>query len=297
MTYNSPNAADHHPTSRGSDEALEVASITLVLGEIGASESGYHIFNDPKQPFQRSITVDHQRGVLEARCRSREVVHGRLFSDSEEDATLLVYDISLDTTKRSRRITKATVEFEFRNSKVDGEAPRVHALAPEGRERCLLSNQEETVTYKTEGTLEAGPVSIVNAGLTVGMEKMTATNVRDDARVTGGTFCDKSGYDRESGARWRLTENPTSKSGVPSHLRCAILLAREDNTLFEAKVTIKLEADWKSELGRRLAATSPPDDPVLFNPKAEPTNMLCKTGYDTQNLGRVDLQGFVSIRD
>ncbi|KAK0654317.1 hypothetical protein QBC41DRAFT_332254 [Cercophora samala] len=277
------------------DEALDDASATIGLGEAGEAESGYHISNDPKQPFQRSIAVDRQQGVLEARCRSREIVHGRLSPDSDEYATFLVYDIDLDTSKRSRRITNATVEFRFNSSVRDGEAPLVHSLAPKERERRLASTQEETITYKTEGKVEAGPISIANAGVTIGYEKTTSKTTQDDARVTGGTLSDN--YGREIGARWRLTENSTTKSGVPSHLRCAMLLSREDNGPFECKVTIRLEADWKSELGRRLVGTTPSDDPVLFNPELKPTNRLCKEGYDTENLGGIDLQGFVAIRD
>lgn len=97
-------------------------------------------------------------------------------------------------------------------------------------------------------------------------------------------------------AKWILTENGATKSGVPSFLRCAMLLVRPEDNLFQCNVTISVETDLKSKI-ERLFGTTPPDDPVLFDPAMEPTNNLCRSGYDVDNLGLIDLGSeFVDIR-
>lgn len=274
------------------DEALEDTSITIGLGKAGETGSGYHIRNDQTQPFQRQTAVD-QRGVIEARCRSCEIVHGIMSPDADEYATLLVYQINLDTTKRSRRIILATIEFEFSSSTPGGRAPRIHSLVPDGRLALLPSTQDETVVRGTEAKVDASGISVVSAGVSAKWEKTVSRTTSDEARVTGSTICDY--YGREVGARWVLSENETIKSGVPSQLRCAMLLAREDERQFQCKVTIKLDADWKSELGRLFGATAR-DAPVYFNPNLKPTNKLRKSGYDTDNLAGVRLDEFVDVR-
>jgi hypothetical protein len=274
------------------DEALEDTSVTIGLGKTGEMGSGYHVRNDPSQPFQRQTAVE-QRGVIEARCRSCEIVHGILSPDADEYATLLVYQVDLDATKRSRRIMSATIEFEFSSSTPGGRAPRVHTLVPEGRVALLPSTQDETVVRGAEAKADASGITVASAGVSVKWEKTVSRTASDEARVTGSTLCDDLG--REVGARWLLSENGSLKSGVPSQLRCAMLLARDDAGPFQCNITIKLEADWKSALGR-LFGTTPTDDPVYFNPDMEPTNRLRKAGYDTDNLAAVSLDEFVSVR-
>ncbi len=267
---------------------LQDASVTIGLGKTGEDGSGYHTRNDPDAPFQRRVAVDRP-GVIEVRCESCEIVHGALAPDADEWATLLVYQINLDATKRSRRIKSATIEFQFGS---DGQPPRIHALAPDGRYTVLPSTQNETTTRSGGANASGGAVG-ATAGVSAKWEKVVTRTTNDEARVTGSSLCDI--YGRAVGARWILHENKTIESGVPSLLRCAMLVARTDESLFECKITIKLEADWRSELGRLFGAT-PTDDPVFFDPSRPATNRLSRAGYDTNNLAAVDLNEFINIR-
>ncbi|KAK7409058.1 hypothetical protein QQX98_008762 [Neonectria punicea] len=277
--------------SVNSDSDLEDASVSIGLNKTGEPGSGYHTRNDPSQPLQRP-TVTERRGVIEVRCKSREIVHGVLSAETEENATLLVYDLHLDTTRRSRRIVSATLEFEFGSLVPSTPAPQVHAIAPAGRVSLLTSTQEESLTRGAE--LNAGVrESSIKAGGTVKWEKTVSRTTSDDARVTGHIFSDD--YGKGVGVTWVLHENKSIKSGVPSFLRCAVLLNRGyDDAKFQCVVKIKAEADWKSEMGRLFGQT-PPDDPILFDPSLSPTNKLNKAGYDTENLGAVELDDFIDI--
>lgn len=276
------------------DDAL-IGDSSFVIGLNKTGDKGeYHTLNDPSAPYQRENIVERQ-DVLQIRCKSREVVHGCMSLDdgSDDFATLLVYDIHMDSTKRSRRIVSATVKFEFSSSEAGKPNPQVAKIAPLGRVSLSRSTQDETTTVGGEVSV-AAPDLVANVGTTAKWEKTVSRTTEDEARVTGHVWSDD--YGRPVIAKWTLTENASTKSGVPSFVRCAILLARKDESLFHAKVTIDVESDWKSKM-ERLFGTTPPDDPILFDPSMEPTNKLRKAGYDVDNLGRLDLWAeFVDIR-
>ncbi|KAJ8123022.1 hypothetical protein O1611_g9694 [Lasiodiplodia mahajangana] len=78
--------------------------------------------------------------------------------------------------------------------------------------------------------------------------------------------------------------------GVPVAMKAAILLKREDEEQFQCIATVKARADWRSSLESVFGST-PPDDPVLFDPAMKPTS----DAYDVLNLGRVDVEALSSI--
>jgi hypothetical protein len=291
-TVKMTTAVERDGESWEAEEDLADASITIGLGKTGERGSGYHVRNDPAQPLQRQTVVE-QRGLIEARCQSLEIVHGALSPDANEWATLLVYQINLDTTKRSRRIVSATVSFEFSSGTPAAKAPRIHEFSPSRRIALLVTTQGQTVTRGLEASVDSSAATIVGAGLSAKWAKSVSNTVTDEARVSGSTLSDDFG--RNVGASWVLSENKSIKSGVPSQLRCAMLLARDDNGPFQCKVTINAEADWKSKL-TELFGTTPNDDPVLFDPTIKPTNKLRKTGYNLDNLSEIDLEELSEIR-
>ncbi|KAK0645717.1 hypothetical protein B0T16DRAFT_457714 [Cercophora newfieldiana] len=272
------------------EEELADASVTIGLGKTG-DESGYHTRNDPASPFQRQTAID-QRGLIEVKCQSCEIIHGVLSPDADEWATLLVYQINLDTTKRSRRILSSTVKFEFSSSTPGGRAPRIHEFAPSGRTALLPTTRDQMLVRGVEAGVDSGAMGLANAGVSLKWEKTSSQTTSDEARVSGSTLSDDFG--RNVGACWALSENGSIKSGVPSQLRCAMLLARDDAGPFQCKITIAVEADWKSALFR-LFGTTPTDDPVLFDPRIKPTNRLCKD-YDLDNLAAVNLEELAEVR-
>lgn len=275
-----------------SDSDLDETTISIGLnttGLTGDRGSGYYVRNDPSAPYQRA-TVTERRGIIEVRCKSREIIHGGLTPDSEDNATLLVYDLYLDTTRRSRRILSAALEFEFSSSEPGTPAPEVQAIAPDGRIVLLPSSLEESVMHGTELNASAGQIATL--GASAKWEKTVSRTRTDDARVTGHIFSDD--YGKGVGASWTLHENAQLKSGVPSFMRFAILLNRKyDESKFQCSVKIKAEADWKSETGRLFGST-PVDDPVLFDPSLKPTNKLRKC-YDLKHLEGLNLDDFVDI--
>lgn len=279
-------------SSISKEHLLDEYSVTLDLQKTGEPGSGYRTRNDPSWPFQRQVVVE-RRGILEVRCRSRMIVHGLLSPGQDECATLLVYDINLDSTKRSRRIISATVEFRFEPGDSKTAKPIVRSIAPMGRVTLGESSQQEVTT--TGGTISAsgGMMPVANISGSLMREKKIYRTTSDSARVVGNFMSDEFG--NITGASWFLDENRTSKSGVPSLLRCAMLLAREDEDFFQCRVRISVDADWKTGLGN-LAASTPRTDPILFNPGLPPSSDLPQSVYDVNQLGSIDLVGLMDVR-
>lgn len=289
--------------SSGEDEELSYASVVVGLNPTGDQGNNYHLRNNPANQYQRETAVE-RRGVIEIQCKSRVIVHGTLSSsldpdedDAEAYATLLVYDIHMNTRKASRRIMSATVEFEFRSSEAGAPDPKVHKIGPLGRVGLLSTEQKETKTVGGELSLSGGPELVASVGVTGTVEKSVGRTTTDEARVIGSVWCDDYGSPVSAG--WLLNENRSVKSGVPSFLRCAIVLARAENNPFEGRITIKADTDWKSGLQAsavRMFGGVPRDDPILFSPSLKPANSLRKA-YGTENLGDLDLKAeFFDVR-
>lgn len=278
------------PDSTGSDDSdLEDTSFSLQLFETGGFQGGYHVANDPANPYQRE-TVTHQRGTVGIRCKSREIVHGILSPDDDTFATFLVYDFHFDTFKSFRRITEAIVTFEFRDSEPKAPSPEVVRMEPLGK--CSL----EPTTHETSRTREnTAGANVSKFGVGLGASTLSSKTVsgsaKSQARVVGSPLC--SNYGKETGASWSLFENAEGRDGVPSFLRTAILLKRQRRSKFECTFKVKVRGDWRSTM-KTYCAIKPIDDPILFDPELPPTNNL-RNEYDTGNLDALDLKDFFDI--
>jgi hypothetical protein len=280
---------DEAPDMEEDDSDLDDTSFSIGLNKTG-QKGGYHTHNHPKAPFQRQ-TITERRSAIDIRCKSREVIHGYFGPESDNFATLLVYDFHFDAAKRARRVAWANVTFKFSSSVPGAPAPEVHAIAPLGRYTLLSTTQEESYTRGGEVKADAGQMG-VNIGATSKWEKTVSRTTTDDTRLVGATVCDE--YGKEVGVNWLLHENNSTKTGVPSFLRTAILLKRADNNMFQCAVTIDVEADWKTEL-TRFFGSKEKDDPILFDPDLPPTNKLRKSGYNTENLGSINVEDFFDV--
>lgn len=270
------------------DAQLDATSISIGLNISAGKNNEFHTRNDPATPFQRS-TITERQGITQVQCFSREIIHGYLSPDGN-NATLLVYDLHLDTTKKSRRIREAQVKFEFKSSNPGGSAPQIAKVAPHGSVSLLATSADES---KTIGYgLSAGASQFVSVESSAKWEKTVSQTKNDAARVAGGFLCND--YGKQVGAQWSLFENRLVASGTPRFMRFAILLDRDnDEEEFECKVTINASGDWKTVLGG-LVGSTPRDDPILFDPTLPPTNKLRKA-YDIENLASLDLDEFVEI--
>jgi len=266
------------------DTEDEDTSFGVNLDKTG-QPGGFHTSNPLDDQYQR-LTVTERRGPVDIRCKSRVVIHGYFDTQSDDVfATLLVYDFFFDATKRFRRIASANITFEFSSSEPGAPAPEVDGIAPFGR-YSLLQTQQKEHTQREAGANAGGGYMGAKLGASYKWSNSVDSTTTDDTRLVGATVCDK--YGREIGANWTLHENATTRKGVPSFLRTAILLKRKRDEKFQCTVRIDVEADWMTEL-TPFTGLKDIDDPVLFDPALPPTNKLGEK-YDDENLSSTKLE-------
>ncbi|KAM0283654.1 hypothetical protein ACHAO9_009582 [Fusarium lateritium] len=84
-------------------------------------------------------------------------------------------------------------------------------------------------------------------------------------------------------------ENSIAKGGVPQYLQTAILLERGTNEIFKANINVKADASGFSFRNLQDGLLESEDDPVIFDPGADPFIPNELTGVNRNNLGLVDL--------
>lgn len=123
------------------DEQDDDTSFGLCLEERGQT-GGYHTANDPNDRFHRATVTDRDlHGAIDIRGRSKVIIHGYMGPDSDEAATLLVYDFTFNSTKRFRRVALANIAFDFSSCEPSQAGPEVRAVAPV---RSLVARRDDT---------------------------------------------------------------------------------------------------------------------------------------------------------
>ncbi|KAL4793504.1 hypothetical protein BDV19DRAFT_391141 [Aspergillus venezuelensis] len=195
-------------------------------------ESGYHTLNPPKSPEQRR-TVTAYHGSVDVYGESLAIIHGSLGAGSDQFASLLVFEFWFDGVRWKSRIPWVSMLLEFRSSVFEMPGPLVHDFTPQGAYALLPHDQEESNLQEAS----------VNGGV---------AQMGNFTRIKGMRICDA--YGDAFGVKWILEENPAGKTGVPTYLRTALLLERQEDVKFEAEVKIEYEIDRRSWKERFLGA-------------------------------------------
>ncbi|KAI1505743.1 hypothetical protein F5X99DRAFT_367584 [Biscogniauxia marginata] len=276
-------------TSLDTEEAL--SSLDIPLDPAGEDDE-FHTENVSREDWERRNIIERTQNSIHIYCDLMEVTHGTLGQDDTDLATLMVFRFRFDPQKNSRRVYRARLKIEFFSEvKRSGTSsgPEVEAIAPEERWSLMPTIDPEQLVRSGEMNLGASGISALNAGASVKMEKTRTRDIRASTTVTGSR---NLGTGRNSGAYtcavWTLLENENRHSGVPDSLHVALLLKREDDEPFNANVTIEADADVATSFGRFFRKV-PLDDPILFNPQAQPKHPKKGRFYGARNLNCVDL--------
>ncbi|KAG6356899.1 hypothetical protein INS49_014774 [Diaporthe citri] len=257
-------------------------SFELELGERGDEGSSFRTQNDVSDPLQRS-NITERKGVIDIRCTGADVIHGYL-QNGKAPATLLVYEFQFDPRKISRRIT--TVDMEFRFGSEFGKEPEVLKVSPKGRMTLVPTTQTETTTVGGD-TKAGGNVFGAEFGSSWKWEKVISRESRDATTIVGSMDIQGRNYGPSNAVSWTIMENASEGTGVPAHVRTAVLLSRgDDEELFYSMFKIKAQVDLVSKF-TRLFGSTPRDDPILYDTTLPPTNNLRE--YDLNSLGDVDM--------
>lgn len=268
----------------------ELPSFDINLVATGNEGSGYHIQNDPANPYQRSNIIE-RKGAIDVRCSCLDVVHGLFDPDNTANfGTLIVLQFRFDARKHARRIVRADIELRFAGMLPQDPAPEVFAIAPNRRLTLVQTAQEEQVT--TGGGANVGAGSMVTVGVEGKWEKSVSRTSNDATTVVGSIDLLGRNYGQPNCASWTLLENATTRTGVPASLRAVVLLKRINEEPFQCVAKMKVKADFRSSL-IALVGSQPADDPVLFNPLLDSTHNL--RTYEEQRLGQLDLDELYDI--
>ncbi|KAK4205445.1 hypothetical protein QBC40DRAFT_189771 [Triangularia verruculosa] len=274
------------------DSSGEVLFWDISLAPTGDSGSGFHTKNDPNHPLQRQNYVE-RKGAVDVRCSCVDVVHGFLAPDNDLFGTLIVLDFRFDSRKRARRIASVDVELRFSSIDPTGpDQPEVSRIVPDGNFTVAPTTQSEANTLSGNFGISAAATPVPNLRAGLSFDKTITREMTHAAAVIGAKSLRGRNFGQPNTASWTLLENPATKTGVPIAMRAAILLARHDEEMFQCVITIKARADWRTSLESVFGST-PPDDPVLFDPSIESKN----PAYDEMNLAQAfdDLSSLPNI--
>jgi hypothetical protein len=271
-------------------------AVDIGLSRTGDAGSAFHTTNDPAHPLQRTAWTLRKSSTHDVRLVCLDVIHGLVGGESSQNtrhpfATLIVLEFRFDPRKLRRRITWAQVELVFSADAPGAEDPVVAAIAPEGRLSMEQTDQTVSTVYGGDASVGA---SVTPASANVGgkWERTVGKTTKDFTEVVGSSSIVNRTYGEMNSVSWTLTENPTSNTGIISSMRAAIRLHRADEERFRCTFSLKLKADWKSELAG-MGGSTPPDDPVLFDPTQPSTMKLRK--YEEEELGKVNLEELSDI--
>ncbi|KAL6831424.1 hypothetical protein J3E69DRAFT_329438 [Trichoderma sp. SZMC 28015] len=261
------------------------------LFEQGDLDSGFHLKNDLASPYQRSNVVQ-RKGAIYVKCTCVDIIHGKWGPEQPElNATLIVLLFRFDPLRRARRIASASIEFKFFDSRGRHRRnPEVLDISLNDSFTLMPTYRTESSTHGTEVKLGGGIAGAELSG-TVKIEKRIDEETTDATRVIGSIDRLGASFGPCNAASWTLTENATTKTGVPVAMRVGILLKRRTDDDFYCTVKLNTKADFRTRMeeligGREL------DDPILFNTTLPPTHNLMK--YDVGNLGSFNV---ASIQD
>ncbi|KAG5801725.1 hypothetical protein H9Q74_013687 [Fusarium xylarioides] len=276
--------------ARSRDDSMDEIEETDNAGELifpmlesGTDEAKLHIRNNPKDKLQRTQVIQRTGHGVDIRCNLIDIIHGAMSEDSEYWATILVFLFRFDPQKRSRRITKATIELIFDSDSVGSEMPIVDAISFDGHYSFLPTIQSETTTTGAEGGIGASYGIDLQASMK--WEKQISREISDAASISGGKLVISS-IPPDRKAKWTLLENDTIKAGIPASVQVAVRIKKRDEAIFTCLPVLKCTADKWTTL-QDFFGGLPVDDPVFLDPKKKPTNKLMI--YSTEELGSIDL--------
>ncbi|UKZ48558.1 hypothetical protein TrVGV298_002783 [Trichoderma virens] len=266
-----------------------VAEFDVTMFESGSEGNGFHIKNNPNNPYQRSEVIQRTGDGIDIRCALTEVIHGDMSAESDYWATILVFQFRFDPQQRARRILEATIELQFSASSAENTMPEVDAVSFDGHYSLLPSKQSETTVKGGDGSIGTG----YGVDLRVGAkwEKTVVRETTDATTISGGKLV-VNNVPPYRVAKWTLLENKTLKTGIPAFIQVAVRVKRLDEAVFQCLPTLRCKADKWTTI-KSLFGGLPEDDPVLLKPGMKLTNT--NIGYDTGTLGSVDLQKLSNV--
>ncbi len=272
-------SATRDNNTAGDSLECQPSSFSIPLVEADGTDGRFRTENDPQKPYQRDNVVK-RKGIFYVNCDFTDIVHGYYTADADTLCTVLVLSFRFEPLQNHHRIKRVEIKVTFSAMNKPDPEPVVAQLYPDGHFSVEPSTQHEKITTGVGGKVGA---NIMGAEV-AGELKRDATVERDAADATKVQgFIDREGrnFGAPNSASLVLRENQQTEMGVPTSLRAAILLKREDMSKFQAHFKVDITPNWLAS-ALSIFKSDPKDDPVLFDPWMIPTSKM--RIYDTNRL-------------
>jgi hypothetical protein len=252
-------------------------SFDIFLDLAGDEGAQFRHQNDGDE-IERTIVIDRGEALV-VTCELLPAIHGQYTPDSYSPASLVIFDFSFLPTKHARRFLEAEISVIFADEERGGQLydPEVKEISfsPSGQASYL------SMFPTTRRQEVARGVQVLGGGGAFG------ASLRVRGRGKGG----------HNAAEWSLLENSSTRSGIPTFFRAAVLLLRPDfaeGRRFTAMVTIKAKVDLLTSIEegvKRVLGKINKVDPIIFDPeqKDPPTTTFDRTNLGGQALSEISL--------
>ncbi|OBS26147.1 hypothetical protein FPOA_00090 [Fusarium poae] len=257
--------------------------VNVELYETG--EGALRIFNLAPNDYHRPEVLE-RTGAVDITCYLEKVIHGVL--SPTEYGSIIVMQWFFQPGP-GRRISEAVINllFEVESSDSDTELevrdisfegtysliPTTQLLLGDFRGLLFLpkvscqtfphpTTQQIATTRGVEAT--AGVQEVAQANLTAKWERTTTATISDSITLNGGKRLFNHTPPKRI-AKWELFENKSQPHGIPSMLKVALLVARDDEEKFQCRVDFACKTDLKTKLAG-IFQKIPKDDPIIFQP-------------------------------
>ncbi|KID79733.1 uncharacterized protein G6M90_00g016590 [Metarhizium brunneum] len=297
------------------DQRQLETGVTLNLFEASLDEGTIRQKNTPTDQIQRMVITDRNpTSPYKIQVLLRTCIHGTMDIQTKQPASLIIVDYSIMITKEGARFSTVDTSFEFSEyltpaeqaeaagSFSRGTCPSVIAYAPfEEPVRFNYMASEESKKTQLEVKLSPEVAGVKPGEVSFGQERESTYSRRYFDQGLGGRNFDQNGCAYR--VWWNLIQNKKDNAGVPPKFRVAILLQRTGTGKFQAKFGFAARGGFGyrlEELTNRWLRRTAVDDPIIFDPSADPIGSdldgmkidqqelrKLKVGSELANLGRV----------
>jgi len=233
---------------------------------------------------------------VEIACKPVRIIHGRARPGSKDLATLMVLELRFLPRHPDRRVTEAEVKFTFRGS--PGNEVSVARISPD-----VFYSISPTVTesqIRNELEVNAGaqiPPTPFNLGFLFRHSILRKELIRTSTRLVGDAVPDGDvPFGLTNCADWSFFENEKNESGVPTQIRVAMYVLRDNYEPFWCDVWARVDKNYSFRamtLGSVSVKLDPKDE--LTTEKLEQLNLGWQDRPDSGHLEEVNLDELAGI--
>ncbi|KAF2008074.1 hypothetical protein P154DRAFT_15354 [Amniculicola lignicola CBS 123094] len=224
--------------------------------------------NVPSDEVQREVATYREETSFSVYVKLASCVHGHLNGADSEAASLLIFEYEVHSTEDSSVVKSLQTSFKF--APTGPSTPSVIAYAPFVRRKFNFSKGDITSTKGVEATTGAkqGPAEL-GAKYSNQREKTHEQQYFEKVESRPG-YNDRER--RHDEIFFRFTQNKSQSSGVTPFFRTAMLVKRANQSPFKANFRLEFDGGFTYNASQSFKKVfgKAPDDPINFDPKAEP---------------------------